>query len=40
MDFKHSTKSIELQTRLRAFMDAHVFPNEAVYDAQQAGGER
>src|SRR5258707_15865187 len=28
MDFEPSTKTKELQQRLRIFMDAHVYPNE------------
>ncbi|MGH8790920.1 MAG: acyl-CoA dehydrogenase family protein [Cupriavidus necator] len=40
MDFQHSAKSQELQRRLKAFMDAHIFPNEPVYDAQLDSGDR
>ena len=36
MDFEHSARSIELQERLLAFMDEHVFPAEAIYTAQVA----
>ncbi|MEQ1517226.1 MAG: acyl-CoA dehydrogenase family protein [Usitatibacteraceae bacterium] len=28
MDFNHSPKVVELQQRMNAFMDAHIFPNE------------
>jgi acyl-CoA dehydrogenase len=34
--FEFSPRSLELQARLKAFMDAHVYPNEAAYKAQQA----
>ncbi len=34
MDFDYSPKVKELQARLRAFMDAHVYPNEARHDAE------
>ncbi len=37
MEFEHSAKVQELRRRLRAFMDAHVYPNEAAYLAQHAG---
>lgn len=40
MNFNHSAKSVEFQRRVQAFMDVHVFPNEAVYEEQRAGGER
>ncbi len=33
MDFTHSAKVIELKAQLEAFMDEHVYPNEAEYDA-------
>jgi acyl-CoA dehydrogenase len=29
MDFAHSAKVIELQNKLKAFMDEHIYPNEA-----------
>ncbi len=32
MDFEHSPKVIEARDRLRAFMDAHVYPREAEHD--------
>ena len=28
MDFAHSPKVVELQQRLHAFFDAHIYPNE------------
>ncbi|KAA1008188.1 acyl-CoA dehydrogenase [Paraburkholderia panacisoli] len=34
MDFQHSDKVKSLQKRLSAFMDEHVYPAEAVFDAQ------
>ena len=34
MDFRHSDKSIELQQRVRAFMDTHVLPVEQLYYTQ------
>jgi len=36
MEFSHSPRSLELQEKLRAFMDAHVYPAEAVYAQQRA----
>ena len=37
MDFSHSARAEELKARLEAFMTEHVYPAEAVYDAQQRG---
>jgi acyl-CoA dehydrogenase len=34
MDFDYSPRVKELQMRLRAFMEAHVYPNEARHDAE------
>ncbi|MEN1967513.1 acyl-CoA dehydrogenase [Lentibacillus sp. N15] len=34
MDFSYSTKVKELQNKLIAFMDEHVYPNEATYKEQ------
>ena len=34
MDFAHSEKVRALQQRVNAFMDRHVYPNEAVFDAE------
>ncbi|MBV9749907.1 MAG: acyl-CoA dehydrogenase family protein [Acetobacteraceae bacterium] len=36
MDFGHSAKVDDLRQRLHAFMDSHIYPNEATYHAQQA----
>jgi acyl-CoA dehydrogenase len=36
VDFEHSPRTAELAERLHAFMDEHVYPAEAVYDAQVA----
>ena len=33
MDFTHSAKVLELKAKLEAFMDEHIYPNEAEYDA-------
>jgi acyl-CoA dehydrogenase len=40
MDFDFPAKVIELQERLRAFMDAHVYPNEQRFDEEVAEGNR
>ncbi len=40
MDFDHSPKIKDLQTRLSAFMDEHVYPNEAAFRAEIATGDR
>ena len=37
MDFEPSARTRDLTSRLQAFMDEHVYPAEAVYDAQVAG---
>jgi acyl-CoA dehydrogenase len=34
MDFAYSARTLELQERLRAFMDEHVLPNEGRYHAE------
>ncbi|HJQ05137.1 MAG TPA: acyl-CoA dehydrogenase family protein [Nocardioides sp.] len=39
MDFAHSPRTAELAEKLQAFMDEHVYPAEAVYDAQIAANE-
>ncbi len=39
MDFAFSPQVQELRSRLQAFMDEHVHPNEAAYDAQLTGAE-
>ncbi|SEP28796.1 acyl-CoA dehydrogenase [Methylobacterium sp. ap11] len=36
MDFHHAPKVTALQERLQAFMDEHIYPNEATYKAEQA----
>jgi acyl-CoA dehydrogenase len=40
MRFDHSDKVIDLQRRLAAFMDEHVYPNEATFHRQIADGDR
>ncbi|HXG90703.1 MAG TPA: acyl-CoA dehydrogenase family protein [Vicinamibacterales bacterium] len=40
VDFDHSQKIKDLQTRLTAFMDQHVYPNEREFRAQIAHGDR
>ncbi|MBI1790109.1 MAG: acyl-CoA dehydrogenase [Acidobacteria bacterium] len=40
MDFEYSPKVKELQQRLRAFMDEHIYPNEAVWERQIGEGDR
>ncbi len=40
MQFELSPRSIELQAKLNAFMDAHVYPNEEVYYRQLNEGDR
>jgi acyl-CoA dehydrogenase len=41
MNFEHTAKVQELQARLRAFMNEHVYPNEKVYaDAVDSGESR
>ncbi|MEX2114421.1 MAG: acyl-CoA dehydrogenase family protein [Pirellulales bacterium] len=34
MDFAHSTKVTELQGKLKAFMEEHIYPNEALWHEQ------
>ena len=34
MIFEHNEKTKELLARLEAFMDEHIYPNEATYSAQ------
>ena len=36
MDFKHSDRSIELQHRVRQFLDEHVYPAEQEFEQQAA----
>jgi acyl-CoA dehydrogenase len=40
MRFEHSNKVVELQRRLAAFMDEHVYPHEATFHRQIADGDR
>jgi acyl-CoA dehydrogenase len=40
MHFEHSDKVKELQKRVSAFMDAHIYPNEKTYYSQIAEGNR
>jgi acyl-CoA dehydrogenase len=40
MDFDHSPKAKDLQSRLAAFMQEHVYPNEATYRRQIREGDR
>jgi acyl-CoA dehydrogenase len=37
MEFSYSPRCQEYLDRVRAFMDAHIYPNEATYSAQLAG---
>lgn len=40
MDFDYSPKTIELQKKLRAFMEAHIYPNEKAYHEEISSGDR
>src|SRR5262247_3073398 len=40
MHFEHSAKAKDLQARLRAFMDQHIYPNEKVYKSEVEEGDR
>jgi acyl-CoA dehydrogenase len=40
MEFEHSAKVKDLQTRLTAFMDTHVYPNETRFRDEIADGDR
>src|SRR5450830_630237 len=40
MDFQYSPKVIDLQTRLKAFMDAHIYPNEATFYGEIAANRK
>ena len=40
MDFGHSPKSLDLQKRLTAFMDEHIYPNEKTYADEINSGDR
>ncbi len=40
MNFDHSARARDLQARLAAFMDEHIYPNEATYRRQVREGDR
>src|SRR5258708_14629053 len=40
MDFDYSAKTLELQKRVHAFMDEHIYPNEAAYIEEINSGDR
>jgi acyl-CoA dehydrogenase len=40
MDFQFSARTLELQRRMAAFMDAHIYPNEITFRRQIADGDR
>ena len=40
MNFDYSEKSVELQNKLRVFMDANLFPNEKAYEEEINSGDR
>ena len=40
MNFDYSAKTYELQNRLAAFMDEHVYPNEAAFSNELRSGDR
>ena len=40
MNLEYSAKALDLQRRLTAFMDEHVYPNEPVFRRELAGGDR
>ena len=40
MEFEHSTKVQDLQARLTAFMDTHIYPNEKRFRDEIAQGDR
>ncbi len=40
MQFEHSAKVKELQKKLAAFMDAHIYPNEKLWHEQIGAGNR
>ena len=40
MDFAYSPKVQDLRERVTAFMDAYVYPAEAIFDQQVAEGDR
>lgn len=40
MNFDHSVRAVDLERRLTAFMDEHVYPNELTFQRQVAEGDR
>jgi len=40
MNFDYSTKTRELQQKLQAFMDAHIYPNEKAFEEEINSGNR
>ena len=40
MDFDYSPKVRDLQSRLKAFMDANIYPNEEAFHEEVAEGDR
>src|SRR3954453_10344587 len=40
MDFAYSQKTLDLKERLGAFMQAHVYPNEAAFRSELTSGDR
>ncbi len=40
MNFDYSAKTLDLQNRLGAFMDDHIYPNESAYHAEINSGDR
>jgi acyl-CoA dehydrogenase len=40
MDFDYSAKTLDLMARVSAFMDEHIYPNEARFFAEVAHGDR
>jgi len=40
MDFEYSPRVKEMQKRLTAFMDEHIYPNEPAYYAHTRGDKR
>ncbi|MFT3746602.1 MAG: acyl-CoA dehydrogenase family protein [Pyrinomonadaceae bacterium] len=40
MNFEHSAKTLEFASRLNAFMDEHIYPNEAAYIKEIGTGDR
>jgi acyl-CoA dehydrogenase len=40
MNFDYSTKTLELQNKLRSFMEENIYPNEKAFEAEINSGER